>query len=286
VEIARAEAGRIEVTRFPVSEEGGSQYTVDVKRLQVPRLETSGAISGRPAILAAEGSARYVSLQDWNADLTVTRQDEPDTYRARASFTNGFVVGTASISERSGGLIAGLLGLNDIGPMEADANASRAGSANAIMFRLHAGAMSATGEGTVDISGQGADVDFMARAPSMALRPGISWQSLSAEGHLHGPFARPDVTADVDIRNFEAQGNKVDALAGNAQGAGGMVHFTAMASGLRLARDETGLFARAPIRVAGDVDLSTPARPFRFNFSHALLTAQGNGRGYCWACGA
>ena len=58
----------------------------------------------------------------------------------------------------------------------------------------------------------------------------------------------------------------------------GMVRFTATASGLRLARDETGIFARAPIRFAGDVDLSTPARPFRFTFSHALLTAQGNGR--------
>jgi translocation and assembly module TamB len=278
VEIARAAAGRIEVLRFPVSEEGGSQYKVDVARLQVTRIETSAAVSGRPAILTAQGSLRYVSWRDWSADMTVTRQDEQGTYHARASFTNDFVAGMASISERSGGLITGLLGLNDIGPIEAEADARPANNANAITFRLQAGAMSASGGGSVDISRQTADLDFMARAPSMELRSDISWQSLSAEGHLYGSFARPDIAADITIRGLDAKGNKVDVLTGNVQGAGGMVRFDATASGLILASDGTGLFARAPIRIAGDVDLSMPARPFRFTFSHPLLTAQGNGR--------
>jgi translocation and assembly module TamB len=277
-EAARLTAARVMALRIPMSQGDDSQIAVNIHSLSLPLIETKPAVSGHAARFNAGGSVHYASLKDWSADLAIARQDEPATYSLRASFANGYIMGRANITEQPDGLLAALLGFENIGTIAANASANRHGDANAIAFRLAAGPMSASGDGTINVSAQTLDVDFLARAPHMDVRPDLSWQSLVAEGQAHGQFHRPDIDAMVEIAGLMARESRVETLKGAVTGQGGDIRFSVNATGLHLAGETSNLFARTPIALAGTVNLATLDRPFHFTLSHPLLSAEANGQ--------
>jgi len=271
-EIYRVEAARAHVLRLPVRDDSGPSYVFDIGMLRIPMIETDAPVSGRPAVLSVQGSLRYAGLMDWSADLKATRLDEPGSYRIAGQFVDGIADGLASLQERPLGLVGGLLGLSDIGPISAEAHATSGASTNAMSFQVHAGPLSATGSGTVDFARRIADMDFRADAPAMELRPDLKWQSLAAEGHFHGPFVRPDVTANVDVRALTAYGTSVGQIMAKVQGNTGDVRFSGSASGVMLPGDHGQLFARQPVGLEGRIDLAAARHPFNVTLTHPLVT--------------
>jgi translocation and assembly module TamB len=278
-DISRFAADRVHLIRLPAEEGGGrsSSLAVDVRELQIARLETDAAVSRTPASLELRGSIRYASLEEWNADLTANRLDARGLYRVRASLDDGAFTGAADIEEPPAGLLAGLLGLNDIGAIELHAMGSGPREANAVRVTLSAGPMRASAGGVIDLIARTGEIDFMAEAPEMALRPDLAWQSLSAEGHLRGALDGPAVDADLDLRNLRAQAVAVAAATANVSGQTGALDFSASLTGLRLPGSEPDLFARAPISARGTLDLQSPARRFSVSLSHPLLSMDAQG---------
>jgi autotransporter translocation and assembly factor TamB len=158
-----------------------------------------------------------------------------------------------------------------------EAEGTRSTSTNAVSFQLNAGQLSAMGKGTIDIARETADMDFTASAPAMDLRPDLKWQSLAADGHFHGPFTRPDVAANVDVRALSAFGTNVSQLIAKVQGNIGDVRFTGNASGLMLPGDQEQLFARQSIALEGRIDLAAARRPFQITVTHPLLSLSAAG---------
>jgi translocation and assembly module TamB len=273
VDVGRAEADRVSVLRSPVenNDEGGSTPAIDVRSLRIARLETTAEVSKTPASVSVQGAVRYASLDDWAADIAANRLDAMGTYQARASLENSVLTGTADIQEPSAGLLAGLLGLNDIGAIEVHLTGSGPRDANAIRLTLSAGPMQAMGQGMVNLVARTAVIDVSASAPEMMLRPDLSWQSLSAQGQVRGSFDAPDVNASLDIRNLRAQDITIDGVMGNISGQSGTLAFDGSVTGLRLPGSDPDVFARAPIGVLGTVNLGMNPRPFSVSLSHPML---------------
>jgi translocation and assembly module TamB len=213
----------------------------------------------------------------FNIDLVANRVDANGLYRARLSLADGVLTGAADIEEPPAGLLAGLLGLNDVGPIEAHLTGSGPRDANAIELTLTAGPLRASGRGIVNLIARTVQLDFSATAPDMALRPDLAWQSLAAEGQLRGSFDTPDVNAMLDVRNLRVRNVSVDGVTSNVTGRTGNLNFNASLAGLRLPGAEPDMFARTSILARGTIDLRTPARPFTVSLSHPLLTIDARG---------
>jgi translocation and assembly module TamB len=279
VEVNRFEAEHVAVLRIPGDDgdEGGTDPAIDILFLRIARLETSAEVSKMPASVAVQGSVRYASLDAWAADLTANRLDASGVYQARASLENGVLAGTVDVQEPPAGLVAGLLGLNDIGAIEAHVTGSGPRDANAVRLTLTAGPLQASGDGTINLVARTAVLNFSATAPEMTLRPDLAWQSLSAQGMVRGTFDAPDINASLDVRNLRAQDLNVEAVRANVTGQTGDLSFEGSLAGLRLPGSDPDVFARSPIAVRGRVDVRTPARPFSISLSHTLLSIDAQG---------
>src|SRR6185503_16688391 len=149
--------------------------------------------------------------------------------------------------------------------------------ANAVRLTVTAGPMRASGEGLINVVARTAEIDFMAQAPEMDLRPDLGWQSLSAEGHLQGALDAPTVNADLDVRAFRAQEFRIEGVTANVSGQTGNLDFSGSLTGFRLPGSEPDLFARAPIAAKGTIELRTPARTFTVSLIHPLLSIEAQG---------
>src|SRR6185436_18752251 len=87
--------------------------------------------------------------------------------------------------------------------------------ANRMNFTLSAGPLRASGEGNVNFLARTTELTFSADAPEMSLRDDLTWKKLSARGYLRGNFDNPDVNADVDIRDLNAQDIRASDIAGH-----------------------------------------------------------------------
>ncbi len=149
VDVGRVEAERVAVLRIPADDgdDSGTNSAVDIRALRIARLETTAEVSKAPAAVAMQGSVRYASLEEWAADLIANRLDAAGLYRVRASRENGLLSGTADIEEPPAGLVAGLLGLNDIGAIEAHLTGSGPRDANAVAAHAHRRSAASLGRG-------------------------------------------------------------------------------------------------------------------------------------------
>jgi translocation and assembly module TamB len=276
LEARRLSASRVQVLRLPTSSGGGSPMQIDIAMLDIPDLETSAAVSGKPMSFAANGSVHMTSLQDIKADLTLTQTD-PGTYHFQGSIENGVINGTIAVNEGNGGLIAGMLGLSGIGPIKLQVRATGPKGANQVTFALDAGPLHATGAGMLDLPGKRANVDFTAMAPAMTLRPNLGWHSLMAQGHMQGMFSAPIVDATLTVTGLTAPAVVADSVSGTVTGKGGALDVMATASGLRLASGgaHATLLASAPAMLSAHIDLMAPDRPVRFTLSHPAIMVEG-----------
>ncbi len=277
VRIDRLTAERIVVFRRKVLTGSPSTSTtiIDIGVVTLPLVQLEAPVLGRRAVLSASGKLTYASRHDVAADLSIRRLDSSGRYEVHASIADDIALGTITISEDGAGLAGGLIGLPDLGPVTLDVRAAAQGSSNAMHFDLTAGLLDVSGSGTLDLKTEQADIDFTIVAPALKPSKDLAWNSISARGHLHGPFARPDIDAGVKIAGLSASGVRIAALDATLKGSGGNATLQATVNGLALPGEKAGVFAAVPIKLTADADLAAPDRPVTFTLVHPLLKASG-----------
>ena len=283
-------AGRIRVVRLPVASPSpakpapasSSPFTlpvgVSVAALHIRRAEIGAPVAGVAAVLALDGSARLASLQDGDVDVVVDRLDSAGTYQVQGRIDPTHLAARIQVAEPAQGLIAAIAKLPDIGAIRLDASVDGPRTAEATAVDLSAGPLHATAKGSVDLTGEAADLDVVANAPAMTPAPGVSWQSVALDAHVHGPFTKPDVTGTVRLAGLAAGGAQIASLSADVSGNAGAATLRATIAGLRIPGPQADLLAASPVMLQANARLDDPTRPVTFSLSHPLLQATGTAR--------
>ncbi len=294
----RLVAERVAVARAPVaaarssgkSSSGSSlPVTVSVKHVEAARLDIAPALAGKALALGLDGSLTYASLDQCDIDLTLhdlaekapigaNQAGQGTLYRAIAQVDGARIRANISVREPGSGLISGLAGLPDLGPIALDATLDGPRDAVASHLTLSAGPLHAAAQGSVDLTHSAADLTVNANAPAMAPRPGLSWQSVRLDAAVRGPFAKPAATGTLRIATLEAGGAALRSLAADLGGNAGEVHVKATLDGLRVPGPKPDLLEAAPLVLTADAHLDAAGRPVTFTLAHPLIAAEGDAR--------
>ena len=283
------EAERLQVPRLPASspaepapakpsEPFSLPVRVIAQRVHVARAELGPGVLGAAAALSLDGSADVASLQDGSVDLALQRLDAAGSYKAAVRLEPAHVTATLDAAEPDGGLIATAATLPGLGPITIKAGLDGPRNAAATDLALTAGPLQAGAKGTVDLDGSAADLDVSASAPAMTPRPDLTWQGITLQAHVHGPFAKPDATGQLRVDGLAAAGAAVGRLVADVNGNAGRIGLHATAEGVRLPGPNPAMLAAAPIVLDADAHLDDPARPVAFALAHPLLSIKGDAR--------
>jgi translocation and assembly module TamB len=274
VVMRRVTAARAEILRKPRFEESkGKNPEVHVDALVIPLIEIPKPVAGRAASLRAQGSVHYIPNSRFDADLLVAQLHTDDIYRAIGSLRDSAANGTVSIVEGANGILGALLGLPNLGPIRLDARAAGNRTRNAIAFELAAGALRASGRGTISLDRRRADIDVAADAPAMRPGAGLAWRSLALTGHVHGAFAAPRVKASLRIVDLQFARSQIAQLSADLTGDGSALGLKGAASGVRIPGAHPDIFAGTPITIEAKADPGNES--LTFSLLHPLVAIRG-----------
>src|SRR5436309_3424093 len=224
--IGQLRAGRVQLLRLPPPSTSPKRSTgpfelpvrIDIDRVEVDQIDIGAPVAGAAASVAIEGEAHVASLKNAETRLSVTRIDAPGTYKLSGRIDSSFLKAELIVDEPAQGLLSGLAKLPDLGALSVQLSIQGPRNAEAMRLALAAGPLRASGQGLVDLIGQTVDLDLTANAPAMAPRQDLRWQGISLQAHVHGPFTRPDATAQVRIDGLNAGGGQLRSLRADVQG--------------------------------------------------------------------
>ena len=251
---------------------------VTIDHLAVVRATLGQPVAGIPAVLTLDGSADLPSLVAGQANLTVTVPGSSANYALTATVTDERIDAHLALAEPAGGLIAHAAALPDIGPLHLDASIAGPRTALATTLALDAGPLDAKATGTIDLVSNRLTLDATASAPAMQPAPGVSWQAITLQAHVAGPFTAPDATGHLVVTAPAIASAALRSLTADLSGNAGQVSIDATADGLRIPGPNPALLEAAPLRLTATARLDEPARPVHFTLAHPLLDAEGTAR--------
>jgi translocation and assembly module TamB len=282
--VDRLTVGRIAVARLPVSDpaakpSSGGAFSlpvhVDVEALHVARIDVAAPVAGAPASLALDGVAHVASLQDGDADVTIRRLDGEGTYKLVGKIDAASLSAKLDAAEPTHGLVASIAALPDLGALDVHAAVDGLWSAAATTVAITAGELRAGAKGVVNVTGKAADLDVTASAPAMTPGPGIAWQSIALDAHVHGPFTRPTANGTLRVAALSAAGAAIRSLSADVTGDSGQVALKASAEGVRIPGPNPALLEADPLTLDATARLDAPDRPIIFTLAHKLLRLKG-----------
>ena len=284
--IDRLTAEHVGVPRLPVSSpatkpappsKGGFSLPVrvDLRALEVARLDLGPTVAGAAAALTIAGSGQFKSLDDAAAKLVAKRLDGQGTYRLDGRVDASAIRAALNADEPAGGLVAGLAKLPALGALSVHGAISGPRRAERTDLTASAGALRAEAHGTLDLVGRAVALDVDATAPAMAPRADLSWGGVNLQAHVHGPFTTPDVAAHAMLTVVHGGGATIASLTADVTGNRGLVDAHTVLTGLHLPAPKPDLFAAAPLDFKVHAELDKPALPIRFALKHPLVTAEG-----------
>ncbi len=250
--------------------------TVRIAMLEVPRLQLDAALAGAPVALKLSAAARYRSLQAASVQLLVQRLDQvPASYRADVLLQGARLRANLRIAEQANGPLANLLRMPALGAIAAQLQLDGVRSALNVQLDAHAGQLQARAQGTVNLTGEAANLDLTLQSPAMAPRPGLSWQQVSLQLHARGAFTSPTTQARLQLSQLVAGAVHVDSLQAQLQGEGEGISLQGQLAGLTLPAPLGNVLHAAPIGLTAHVLITAP-RGARLDLSvtHPLLQAQ------------
>ncbi|GAA0530380.1 translocation and assembly module TamB [Rhizomicrobium palustre] len=277
IRISHLHAARVTVLRRHVAAPSTSTSTteIEIADISLPHVELRQGLLRKAAVLSGAGSLHYASRHDLSADLSIRRLDAEGRYDVHAVIERDIAKGTIAISEAGDGIIGGLIGLPDLGPVTMNARAAAQGSANTLRLSFSADLLNIFAGGTIDLAKEEAALDFSAVAPDMHPSPSLSWGVISARGHLHGGFAAPDIDASLRIARLSVSGTRMEEVRATVTGSAGKANLHLIATGLTLPGETAPVFASAPVDITAHAELGEATRPIEFVLSHPLLRLSG-----------
>jgi len=280
--IDRLDAAAVDFSRMPRSSGGGKSSGLPVRlvlhRFQVDRLTVGAPVAGADYILAVSGAGALQSMSAGAGRLTVRQIGGSGHYTVDAAISADHIRTTITANEQAHGLISGLAGLPDIGPIAVNASLDGPRNAVAASVTASAGPLHARLNGTLDLVHDAADLDLTETAPAMAPRPDISWQDVNVAAHIHGPFDRPELSGHVQIDTLKAEGTGATRITADVSGNRGTAALNAEIDGLTLPGQDPSLLAAAPVMLHATAQLAEPGRPVAFTVQDPLIQAQGSAR--------
>ena len=248
---------------------------VEVEATHVDRVDVGAAVAGAPAAVTLDAVAHLDSLKQGDADATIRQIGGAGTYKLSGRIDDAHITAHVDASEPAHGLVSGLAGLPDLGALAVRASVDGPWTAAVTDVAISAGPLRATAKGSVNVTGQAADLDVGASAPAMAPRPDLTWQSIALDAHVHGPFTKPEATANLRVDSLAAAGAALHQLTAQVSGNAGAVALRASVDGLRIPGPKPDLLEAAPLALTANARLDTPDRPVTFTLTHPLVTANG-----------
>lgn len=276
---SRLDAGTADFLREPLPSKSSSSSGLPVRivlhEFHVDRLTIAAAIAHQPYVISAHGAGELDSYTQGRGTLDVQRLNGGGTYSVNAAVTPALLRAAITANEPPDGLIASLAGMPAVGAISVNAHLDGPRNAIATQVAVAAGPLRANAQGTLDLEHAAADLTVAANAPAMTPRPDISWQSVSLDAHVRGPFAKANATGRLSIDDLHAYGSGVSHLTANLAGNAGQVHLAATIDGLTLPGQNPALFAGAPVVFDATAQLDAPDRPVSFTLHHPLIDASG-----------
>jgi len=279
--IDRLEAAQVALARLPdyPSDTEESPFALPVrvafKKLSVERAVLGEPVLGRSAVLAVDGEATLASLEEGDMNLAIRRLDSQGTYRLKGGISPAQLRANLIVQEPERGLLASLAGLPELGTLSGNLSLEGPWSSAKAKLMLTAGPLRAAAQGTLNLEKNSGDVAVTASAPAMSLRPDLSWQGLSLNAKLRGPFTKPRLVGTLRVEDLRAAGAVVRHIAADLDGDAGRVQLGAEFAGLAIPGPKPDLFQNEPVILQASARLDIPRRPVTFTLKHPLVVGEG-----------
>jgi translocation and assembly module TamB len=266
------------VARMPVSKTTTAKSTFRsvVQAMTLRRVDIGRALAGRPISLTLNGSINYVSASDARWNIAAHQLGATGVYTSSGAIVGNVVNARANVREPAGGLLSGTAGLPNLGAISLDASVLGSRAGETLALALDAGSLSARASGQLDLVNRTAKLDVSARAPQMEPRPGMSWSGMVFEGHVLGPFSKPEITGHLAINDLRAQGMSAASLTGDVSGHAGALVVNATATRVVLPGPQPTFLASAPIQLQVQARLDGKAPVATFVIRHPMLSLKGD----------
>ena len=300
-------ASALDIPRLPVSDPAAKPVApassapsalrlgVDIRKLEVGRINVGAALAGQPASFRVSGHGRLANIDPVinglslpklprsDIGLQVTRLDQPGQISLATTTGAGKLALHLHADEGTGGFVATRLGMPQLAPIALKLDMDGPVTASNLAFGASAGAISAQAHGTLDLLAQQmARLEVSAQAPQLSLTPDIGWQAVRLAARLNGKMAAPHGTARLDVEQLAASGAQVGTLNASFAGDGGQasaaaeqLHLTLTADGLRLPGKAPTLLAAAPLKLDVVAKPAEPGVPVALTLEHPLVALSG-----------
>jgi len=269
VSVAKLTARRIDVARRPISQtkSESSDTHIRIGALAIEQLDLGAELAGRAARVKLSGKVDYRSLDEARIDVAAERLDAPGIYRVDVTIAGGAINGMVDVREPANGLIGGLSGLPQLGPLRVQGTASGPRTAQTIALTVRAGALHVDAAGSIDRDKQTLALDVQGGSPAMAPGPGIGWEAFSLNGRVRGSFRAPEIAARLSLLKLKAGGVATQTIAATIEGTGGRAQMVGEISGTVVEGLPPDLLT-GPLRLRATVGFADPSLPVRFALTH------------------
>ncbi|MGH8181686.1 MAG: hypothetical protein ACRETR_11995, partial [Steroidobacteraceae bacterium] len=271
----------VDVARKPVSapstgtrpgSTSSSMPGVDIDHMEVGTLVLEPAVAGMSARLNVRGSLHYRSMTDASGNLVARRTNGTGDYEVALRVSRSKMAANLRLQEPAGGPLEHLVNLPDLGALSVVAGVDGPRNAEKLQLDAHAGQLTASATGTVDLVGRAADLSYSVSSAAMSPKPGVAWRRVAAQGRWVGPVAAPHATAVLDLEGLElTDGAQLGSLRANLAADGRVLTLRATADGIMMAGSQPQLLQGSPLKLDATWRLDATGRPLQLTLTHRLL---------------
>src|SRR6185312_14007199 len=235
---------------------------IDIDRMEVGTLVLEPAAAGMNARLNVRGSLHYRSMRDASGNLVARRTNGTGDYEVALRVSRSQMAANLRLQEPAGGPLEHLVNLPGLGALSVAASVDGPRNAQTLRLDAHAGQLTASAAGTVDLVGRAADLSYSVSSPAMSPKPGVAWRRIAAQGRWVGPVAAPHATAVLDLEGLElTDGAQLGSLQANLAADGRVLTLRATADGIMMAGSQPQLLQGSPLNLDATWRLDATGRP-------------------------
>ncbi len=280
LDVERLSAAHVLLARAPIpthtaTDSSGYFRNIDVAALVVPRFEIGAALAGSTAVLDVSGRVHLTGLNEIDTELHAHRLDGPGRYELAGRVDEARLEVALDLEEPAGGPLQTLAGVARLGDLFAHLKVGGPRNAETTQLELTAGALTARADGSIDWSDGKADFDVTGHATAMAPGEWLAWESIKLDGHFHGEFSSPTVTALLTVAGARMGEARFRNLTATVSGEAGAAKLSAVLEGLSIPGPDPALFASAPIEVKVAARHTEGSWRAQFTGAHPLLALNG-----------
>jgi translocation and assembly module TamB len=274
------QVAHITMERTPLPSRSGaagktSIPVIDVEKFSLDAVELGAALAGRRVMLSARGGGRMVSLEDARVDLEAHRIDPAGIgdYTLTLRFDTARMDAELTAHEPASGPLENILQLPGLGELSANLSLHGPRNAERVDLRLSAGELSAQAQGSLDLRGGAASLDYALKAPALSARPDLRWQRFSLQGHWQGAFTAPTADGRLEIDGLDLPGpTSIASLRADLSASGGVIVLKGLIEGLRISGPQPALLERDALRIEASMRPQEATRPLQVSITHRLFS--------------